>query len=192
MINKKIESNIDKASYRNKGGLIQKCITNYKLKKYFNKFGKNNIIKFNSEFHLTDNAYLEIGNDCVIQNYAFFQLTKPNPKVLIGNNVVIGRHNMITAKSLISIGDFTIIGAYVQIIDQDHGICKDKLIKEQNAIIENVSIGRDCWIGAGAKILKGVKIGNGVVVGANSVVTADVPDYAIVAGVPARIIKYRE
>lgn len=63
---------------------------------------------------------------------------------------------------------------------------------EQNAIIKDTTIGEDCWIGTGAKILKGVNIGNGVVIGANSVVTKDIPDYAIVGGIPAKIIKYRE
>ena len=51
--------------------------------------------------------------------------------------------------------------------------------------------GIDCWIGAGAIILKGVSVGNGSVVAAGSVVTKDVPDYSVVGGVPARIIKMR-
>lgn len=53
-------------------------------------------------------------------------------------------------------------------------------------IIEN-----DCWIGYGAYIISGVKIGNGAVVLAGSIVTKDVPPYAIVGGVPAKLIKYR-
>lgn len=81
---------------------------------------KNNVIKKSAEFWLTDNAYLEIGSNCTIQDYPFFQLTKPNPRVIIGNNVTIGRHNMITAKDHLTIGDDTIIGAYVQIIDHNH------------------------------------------------------------------------
>ncbi len=52
-------------------------------------------------------------------------------------------------------------------------------------------IGNDVWIGEGALIIGGTKIGNGVVIAARAVVTKDVPDYAIVAGVPARIIRYR-
>lgn len=52
-------------------------------------------------------------------------------------------------------------------------------------------IGNDVWIGTNVIIIDGVKIGNGVIIGAGAVVTKDVPDYAIVGGVPARIIKYR-
>lgn len=55
----------------------------------------------------------------------------------------------------------------------------------------NVSIGNDVWIGADAKIMEGVTIGDGAVVAAGAVVLKDVEPYAIVAGVPARVIKYR-
>lgn len=187
-----LENKIDKASVRNKGGIIQSLITLYKIKRFGIVAGKNCVIKHNSEFHLTDGAVLKIGNNVVIQDYAFIQLTKPNPRVTIGNDVVIGRHNMITAKGNITIGSYTRIGAFVQILDQGHGFEKNKLIMDQNAIIEDTTIGEDCWIGTGAKILKGVKIGKGVVIGANAVVTKDIPDYAIVGGIPAKIIKYRE
>jgi len=56
---------------------------------------------------------------------------------------------------------------------------------------EKLILGHDVWVGCGAFVKRGVKIGNGAVVGANSVVTKDVPSYAIVAGNPARILKYR-
>ena len=52
-------------------------------------------------------------------------------------------------------------------------------------------IGNDVWIGVDSVVRRGVKIGNGAVIGANSVVTKDVPSYAIVAGSPAKIIRYR-
>lgn len=52
-------------------------------------------------------------------------------------------------------------------------------------------IGNDCWIGEGVKIIAGTKIGDGAIVFAGAIVTKDVPAYAIVGGVPAKIVKYR-
>ena len=54
-----------------------------------------------------------------------------------------------------------------------------------------IKVGHDVWIGTKAVVLRGVTIGNGAIIGAGSVVTKDVPPYAIVAGVPARILRYR-
>lgn len=55
-----------------------------------------------------------------------------------------------------------------------------------------VKIGNDCWIGEGVIILPGVSIGNGVILGARSVVRRDVPDWAVVIGNPAEVVKYRK
>ena len=56
---------------------------------------------------------------------------------------------------------------------------------------ERISIGNDVWIGCNCIIMGGVTIGNGAIIGAGAVVTKDVEDYAIVGGVPAKIIRYR-
>lgn len=56
---------------------------------------------------------------------------------------------------------------------------------------EDIFIGNDVWIGSSVKVMPGVHVGNGAIIGAGAIVTKDVPPYAIVGGVPAKIIKYR-
>lgn len=184
-------ASFDRASYRNRGGIIQKLVTRYKAALYTTRCGAATVIKSNAEFWITDGGELYLGDNCVIQNYAFFQLTKPRPRVLIGDNTVIGRHCMIKAKNSIVIGSNVLMAAHVHITDHNHGIAAGRLIRDQRAEIGSVTIGDDVWIGAGAKILMNAKLGVGAVVGANAVVTGDIPANAIVVGVPARIIGYR-
>lgn len=64
------------------------------------------------------------------------------------------------------------------------------LPKEYNQM-PKVEIGNDVWIGMFVKVMSGVKIGDGAIIGTNSLVTKDVPPYAIVAGSPAKVIRYR-
>lgn len=64
-------------------------------------------------------------------------------------------------------------------------------VEQRNQTYRRVVIGNDVWIGANSVIMPGVTIGDGAVVGAGAVVTKDVPAYAIVVGVPAKIVKYR-
>lgn len=59
------------------------------------------------------------------------------------------------------------------------------------SVAGKITVGNACWIGDNCTILKNVTIGDGCVIGSNSVVTKDVPPYAIVAGVPAKVIKFR-
>ena len=66
-----------------------------------------------------------------------------------------------------------------------------KLVNGHPSSKGDVSIGHDVWIGHGALILSGVRIGNGAVIGAGSVVTRNVDDYAVVAGNPAKFVKFR-
>lgn len=61
----------------------------------------------------------------------------------------------------------------------------------EEKIVSKTYLGNDVWVGAGAIILPGIKIGNGAIIGAGAVVTNDVPPYAICAGVPAKVLRFR-
>lgn len=69
----------------------------------------------------------------------------------------------------------------------------EQLFEENNYVQHNkkVIIGSDCWIGYGAKLVAGIKVGNGAVILSEAVVTRDIPPYAIVGGIPAKILSYR-
>lgn len=95
---------------------------------------------------------------------------------------VVGNHDVyISTHEFLSFG-----GCW----EKHPGYIPDTVVMRPRYILKSV-IGSDVWVGKNATIIAGVNIGNGAIVGAGAVVTKDVPDYAIVAGVPARIIKYR-
>lgn len=96
-------------------------------------------------------------------------------------------NNMIISKELVEIGEGTQIAWGVTI--SDHDFHKTYTKGEQNVETAPVRIGRNCWIGADAKILKGVEIGDNAIVAAGAIVTRSVPAAALVAGVPAKVIK---
>ena len=115
--------------------------------------------------------------------------------ITIGRNTYIGENNNLrAADGMIFIGDNCMISQGVTIVTSNHLIAKNKLIAEQAWTSKKASIviEDDVWIGANAVVLPDVTIHKGAVVAAGSIVTKDVPEYAIVCGNPARIMKYRE
>lgn len=108
-----------------------------------------------------------------------------------GDYVYIGPYAEIAPQ--VHIGNYTSLSSYVVITGMDH--IYDKLgvpIRFSGRPAPCVTtIGHDVLVGHGSTIMRGVTIGNGAIVGAGAVVTKDVPPYAIVGGVPARIIRYR-
>lgn len=109
----------------------------------------------------------------------------------VDDYVFIGSHSWIASKT--EIGNFTMLASKVSVVGGDHRIDKVGVPACFSGRKDNqtVYIGDDVWVGHGAIILHGVQIGNGAVIAAGSVVTKNVPAYAIVAGVPARIIGER-
>ena len=114
----------------------------------------------------------------------------------IGRNVFIGPFALLSADGVtVTIGDDAKIGAGFCLMAGDHKIDAPGIsFKESGQGTgrnEPIQIGRNVWIGARVVILKGVTIGDAAVVGAGSVVTKDVPAFAVVAGNPAQLIRWR-
>lgn len=142
-------------------------------KMMLDKCGKNVIISRKCNFTWNN---VSVGNNVSVNEGALFLSTRA--KIFIGDNVMFGPNvTMITG------GHRTdLIGRFmINITDEE------KLVENDQDII----LKGDNWIGANSTILKGVTIGKGAVVGAGAVVTKDVPEYSIVGGVPAKVIKLR-
>ena len=140
---------------------------------------------------------ITIGNNFSIGRNSIIECTgvlrELGEELEIGENVGIAANAFIAVRGKVKIGSNTIIGPGVSIHSENHNFQElDTPIRLQGATRKGVTIGEDCWIGSKAVILDGVNIGNHVIVAAGAVVNKDVPDYAIVGGVPAKIIKMRK
>ena len=112
------------------------------------------------------------------------------PKIIISNNVRIEQNLHLTCANEVFIGENTAIAANVTITDIHHPYTDvDLPIEKQNLEVKNVYIGKDSKIYNNAVILPGTIIGKHCTVGANSVVSGQFPDFCVIAGCPAKIIK---
>jgi acetyltransferase-like isoleucine patch superfamily enzyme len=113
--------------------------------------------------------------------------------VSIGAKTVLGQECTISAFQHVSIGRECVIADRVMLIDFDHGVVEvDRPVRQQGIYKRDVRVGNNVWIGYGACILRGVTIGDNAIIGTSAVVTRDVPANAVVAGVPARLIRMRK
>lgn len=144
-----------------------------------------------------------VGKYCQIQRYC--DLLRVN----IGNYTIIERNAVLHD---VTIGSFCELSWYVGMGGDNHNYKLPSIHhwywqtyfgfeKDENSIgktnffaklnSEECTIGNDVWVGSGVTVNRKVRVGNGAILASGCVVTKDVPDYAIVAGVPARIIKFR-
>lgn len=118
---------------------------------------------------------------------------KTGRKLVLGDYVDISSGVIIGTDGGVEIGDRTLIGFRAMIISGNHEIPNNRLpIFYGKNMREKIIIKNDVWIGGYSVILPGVVIGEGSIIAAGAVVTKDVPPFSIVAGIPAKIIKYRE
>ena len=137
------------------------------------------------------NATLRIGRWAWIGNGTKIRVHEG--EVSIGAKTVMGQECTISAYRHIAIGRECILADRVMLIDFDHGVVEtERPIRLQGIYKRDVHVGHNVWIGYGACVLRGVSVGDNAIVGTNSVLTRDVPENAVVAGAPARVIRMRE
>lgn len=162
----------------------------------FGSFGQASLIGFPQATIMGERAIhigteTLIGRECTLTvGYGPDQKSLPERGLVIGDRCVFGAFSTLTAHEGIEIGDDVWFGQGVFVSDASHGYQDpDEPIGRQLGSHQRVSIGSGSWIGHRAMILPGARIGRNVVVGAGSVVRGEVPDHAVVAGVPARILR---
>jgi maltose O-acetyltransferase len=108
----------------------------------------------------------------------------------VGDHCIIGTRCMI--QSGVVMGDYIMIGPDVKIYSRNHVFSSlETPVSLQGKEFKKTILGNDVWIGANCVILPGVKIGHKTVIAAGSIVTKDIPDFALVGGNPARVIRMR-
>ena len=153
---------------------------------------------------------VEIGENCFISPLAHI-FAEPGRKIIIGDNCFIAAdctlHGPITIGNEVAINHHCILdggrngivladqvrmAAYCHLYAFDHGMELDQPIYQQAVTSKGISIGRDVWLGAHVGIKDGVHIADQAVIGMNSMVTKDIATREIVAGNPAKLIRYRD
>lgn len=150
-------------------------------------------------YHIITNNQKNMMPKCGKDVYIEYHCDGNWNNIYCGTDIHIGKNNLFMCSlAPIEIKDHVMFGPNVTVITGDHRTDlvgrymttvrnEEKLPENDQAVVFE----GDNWIGANVTILKGVRVGNGAIVASGAVVDKNVPPYAIVGGVPARVIKYR-
>lgn len=164
-------------------------------------------IRFASNVRLGRGAYLDHGvylhacpggisigpaslvmKNAILHVYNFRGL--PRAGISIGARSLVGEACILRGQGGIRIGDDVYLGTLVQLLAVNHVFADTaRPISHQGITARGISVADGAWIGSGAIVLDGVRIGRNAVVGAGAVVNADVPDYCVAVGNPARVVR---
>jgi acetyltransferase-like isoleucine patch superfamily enzyme len=160
--------------------------------------GRKMSFHFTSHINRQRASRISLGNSVSLRKGAWLNVADENPTgepaILIEDNCHIGTDSIISAKNRIHLERDVLVAQSVLIVDHNHAYEDITIPIVKQGITEGgrIRIGQGSWIAHGAAILcpKGeLTIGRNCVVAANSVVTRSIPDYSLVAGLPARIIR---
>jgi acetyltransferase-like isoleucine patch superfamily enzyme len=169
-------------------------------------FGANVTLRHPHKIHVGDDVAVDDG--CVLDAKG-----TANHGIRIGARVFLGRNSIVACKdgdivledgvnvsyncaifsaSSVRIGADTLLAAYCYVVGGGHEFGRpDVPVVQQGRPSRGIEVGPGGWIGAGAIVLDGVRVGAGAVIGAQAVVAADVPDFAVAVGAPARVVRDR-
>lgn len=166
------------------------------FKPQFLKFDRKSFIKkpdqiFNPK-NISIGRGVRIEKGAVLYSVKEYSGVKHNGEIIISDGVYGNRFLNITSAKRIYIGKNVAFGPNVFLNDFDHGYLdiNTSMIESPLSVTNGIHISEDCWIGANVFITGDVKLGRHCVVAANSVVTKSFPDYSVIAGVPAKLIKF--
>ncbi|SOD59021.1 transferase hexapeptide (six repeat-containing protein) [Streptomyces zhaozhouensis] len=139
---------------------------------------------FLSELAMVQPTSLRLGADCYVAAHAYLTGT-----VVAGDHCSVNPFAVL--RGTVTLGNGVRIGAHASILGFNHGMEPDRPVHRQPTSERGITIGDDVWIGSNAVLLDGITVGSGAVIGAGAVVTRDVPEWAVVGGNPARVIRDR-
>lgn len=146
--------------------------------------GDNSFIAPDAAIFAEPNRPITFGSGCAVASQSFLH----GPLTFSDNVFINHRCSLDGGSNGITIGEHTRIAHSCTLYAFNHGMRSNRPVWKQTTSSQGITIGNDVWVGARSCITDGVTIGHHAVIGMGSVVTRDVPDWAIVAGNPARVI----
>lgn len=176
-------------------GLYYRLIGRMYYRKLFKRFGDGSQLcsplNIANPEHISMGKHVSIGHGARIEALTGWHGGQQfSPELEIQDGVGIGQHTTIGCANKVVIGRNTIISFDVFITDNDHAYEQiDVPVMQQPLIVQKTIIGENCFIASGVKILAGTVLGKQCIVGSNSVVRGEFPDYCVIVGAPARVVK---
>ncbi|MGX9785851.1 acyltransferase [Janthinobacterium lividum] len=175
--------------------LIKNIIKSILYRPNLKKIGRRSYIHLPRS--IKNKKFIEVGDGCHIGKSIIMEPISSHgeqiftPKISIGNNVYIGRNCQFFCVDAITIEDGCVLSEYIYLSDSAHGFDPaGGLIMQQNLESKGpIHIGKNTFIGYGVSMMPGVVLGKHCIVGINSVVTKSFPDFSMIAGSPAKLIK---